>query len=66
MQLVVRLQLLFPLSFVHFWMATKELAVRMYRAATPPLTDEPFQAPDPFKDAPESLLTWGDHVERSE
>ena len=56
MQPVVRLQPLFLSSFVHGWAPTKEPAADMYQTASPPLTADPFQVPDPFEDAPETSI----------
>ena len=44
MQSVLKLQPLFPLTFVTGWSAARDVASSQYRVASPPLTAEPFQA----------------------
>jgi len=56
----VRLQPLFVLYFITSWMTG------MYCTASPPLMAEPFSVPDPFEDAPESSLSWGECFEWAE
>ena len=48
------------------WSATRDVASSQCRIASPPLTVELLQVPDPLADSPEASLLWGDHIQREE